>query len=108
MITRRDPYLGILNCGKVADIKKVITTLKTLEGTKCLFKFTKQCHLDSILQGELRFITASSCNADGLNSAIRDNELMIEHNLLNLRMVTADGTAIPIKDGKVTRNAHTD
>ncbi len=93
---------------KITDVEKVIATLKRFEGTQCLFKFTKQFHVDSILRGEIRFITASSCNADGLNSAIRDDESTIEHNLLNLRMVTASGTAIPVKGNKITRRAHSD
>lgn len=97
-----------LNGCKIADVGKVIATLKRLEGTQCLFKFTKQFHVDSILRGEIRFTTASSCNADGLNSAIRDDELTIEHNLLNLRMVTASGAAIPVKGNKITRRAHSD
>ena len=97
--SRLQKFTGLFN---EHGIVRIESQLERFRGKECLFKFTKSEYVDEILNGEVRFRTASSYNNPNLSIAIRDDELKIEHNLPGLRMTTKDGKAIPIKDNRIT------
>ena len=99
---RLHKYMGLFNG---SDIERIQIQLEKFRGKKCLFKFTKAEYVDAILNGEVRFRTASSYNDIGLSIAIRDDGLNIQHRLLGLRLTTKDGKTIPVKDNKITAKA---
>ena len=87
------------------DITLIQRRLVNLRGKKCLFKFTKTKYADAILNGAIRFKTASSYNDAGFNISIRDDELNIEHILHGLRIETGDGMIMPVKGNQITASA---
>jgi len=87
------------------NVRRIQNQLLNLDGKKCLFKFTKAKYVNDLLNGKVRFKTASSYNAEGFNIAIRDDELNIEYMLKNLRMTLDDGTTIPVNNNQITVKA---
>ena len=98
-VRRFDDLKGITNAVDLFEKSRA------LAGEKCLFKFTKLDFVDDLRHGRIRFTLASSYKRSGYNVAIRDDELNIQHQLLNLRVTFADGSEAPIRNGVFDRNA---
>lgn len=96
------------NHTKIKNYSRIAKQLMDCAGKKCLFKFIKTNYLDSLTKGEIRLKLASAYKEDGFNIAIRDDELNITHQLLNARMITENGSEIPVKDGLIKRSAFGD
>lgn len=101
-LRRFDGHAQYMNASGIED------QLRVCAGKQCLFKFTKRKHLDSLKRGEVRFKLASAYNDAGFNIAIRDDELNVEHQLLNSRIVLEDGLEVPINDDLIRRSAFGD
>jgi hypothetical protein len=93
---------------KFRNYLAIVKQIKDRAGEKCLFKFAKKNYLNSLIKGEIRLKLASLYNDDGFNIAIRDDELNIIHQLLNSRIITKNGSEIPIKDDIIKRSAYGD
>jgi hypothetical protein len=100
--TSLNRFMGLFQRHEIARIQQQLSGLR---GRKCLFKFTKAKYVDAILNGAVRFKTASSYNDEGFNIAIRDDELNIDHILRGIRVQTRDGVTIPVNNYRITANA---
>lgn len=98
-VRRFEDYKGIAN---TVDL---FGKSRALAGEKCLFKFTKLEFVDDLRHGRIRFTLASSYKRSGYNVAIRDDELNIQQQLLNLKVTLADGSEAPVRNGVFDRNA---
>jgi len=102
VLSRFEKHAKFMNCSSI------LKQLKDCAGEKCLFKYTYKKYLDLLRKGDVRLKLASSYNDDGFNVAIRDDEINIIHQLLNARIITEDGSEIPIKDDIIIRSAFSD
>lgn len=93
---------------KPKDLSRIQDKLEKLHGKKCLFKFTPKQHVTDILEGKVRFCTASSYERQDHNIAIKDDELNLESNIKNLIMKDEEGNPIPFKDDKITAHSTAD
>lgn len=83
----------------------IAQTLQQLKGRKCLFKFLHKEHAPALLSGSIRFTPASLYANEGLNTAVKDNELRIDHVLKGLRITTMEGERIPVVDDCISTQA---
>src|SRR5699024_665779 len=90
------------------DLSNIIEKIEELRGKKCLFKFTPKKYVSDILEGKVRFCSASSYNRQGYNIAIKDDEMNIESNIKNLLMTDEEGNPIPSTDDKITAHSTAD
>jgi len=93
---------------EIRDYLKIASQLIDCNGKKCLFKFTEKKYLNSLIGGEIRLRLASKFNENNDNIAIGDDELNIDFQLLNSRIIAEDGSEIPIKDDLITQSASMD
>lgn len=93
---------------EIRDYLKIARKLTDCKGQKCLFKFIEKKYLNSLINGEIRLRLASKFNENNDNIAIGDDELNIDFQLLNARIITEDGTETPIKDGLITKKTSMD
>lgn len=101
-LSRFEKHTKFRNCSAIGK------QIKDCVEKNYLFKFTKKKYLNSLTTGEMRLKLASLYKNDGFNIAIRDDELNIIHQLLNARMITENGSEIPIKDDLIMRSAFSD
>lgn len=90
------------------DIQQIERKLAYFDGKKCLFKFTASEHVEKILNGEVRFCSASSYNKKGYNIAISDDELNMWYKIRNLRIVNEKGDSIPALNNQIEAHAFSD
>lgn len=90
------------------DIQQIEEKLANFDGKKCLFKFTDSKHVANILDGEVRFCSASSYKKKGYNISIRDDELNIWYKLRNLRIVNGKGDSMPVINDQIEAHAFSD
>lgn len=90
------------------NVLQIEEMLRSFDGKKCLFKFTRKSFIESWENGLVRFKLASGYNDAGYNIAIRDDELNLEQQLPNLRLILKDGTQVPIENEAIKRSAHSD
>lgn len=95
-------YVNVIAPSRISTISKQLAKLK---GRKCLFKFTQSCYAKPITDGQLRLKSAESYNRDGFNIAIRDDELSIQHQIKDVRVIMPDGSSAPIIGNKIATHA---